>query len=103
MVKRQRIARKPPTPPAAADAWVSSGGLDPETSQAPKAEPSAAPTPPAIPTPLEEKGKAYPHRISFDMETPQYKRLKRASFEEERPMNEILRDAVEAWLKTRDY
>lgn len=103
MVKRQRIARKPPTPPAEADAWVSSGGLDPESNQKQEVELPAALEKPIAPTSPEEKGKAYPHRVSFDMETPQYKRLKRASFEEERPMNEILRDAVEAWLKARDY
>ncbi|HEY9910143.1 MAG TPA: ribbon-helix-helix protein, CopG family [Thermosynechococcaceae cyanobacterium] len=94
MVKRPKIASKPATPPPAADAWVSSGGIDPET---------AAPPPPIPPEAVEsEKGK-YPHRVSFDMDTPQYKRLKRAAFEEERSMNEVLRDAIEEWMKAHNY
>lgn len=100
MVKRPRIASKPTTPPPAADAWVNSGGIDPEVK----------PTPPEPETPqekppeqAEKTGKAFPHRISFDMSSPQYKRLKRAAFEEERPMNEVLREAIEDWLKARGY
>jgi predicted DNA-binding protein len=50
-----------------------------------------------------EGEKPYPHRISFDMATPQYKRLKWASFDSDRTMNEILREAVEDWMKARDY
>jgi hypothetical protein len=33
------------------------------------------------------------------METKQYKQLKRAAFEGDRTMNEILREAVDKWLR----
>lgn len=52
------------------------------------------------PTPTD---KAYPHRISFDMEKAQYKRLKLAAVHEERAMNEILREAIEHWMKQNNY
>ena len=89
MVKptRPRISSKPivnPTP--SADSWVNSGGIDPEIQ-----------TTPTAPEPEDQK-KKFPHRISFDMTSEQYKRLKLASFQTDRPMNEILRDAVEAYL-----
>lgn len=90
MVKRPLIAKKPTiNSTSSADDWVSSGGIDPEIQ----------PSSPPVPEP-EPQGKPYPHRISFDMSKEQYKRLKRASFDTERPMNEILRDAVEAWLRS---
>ena len=94
-MKRPKIASKPTATPPAADAWVSSGGIDPETPTptAPAPKPEAGES---------EKGK-YPHRVSFDMDTPQYKRLKRAAFEEERSMNEVLRDAIEEWMKAHNY
>lgn len=97
MVKRQRrIVGKPVTPSASAEQWVTGGGIDPEIQQPIEPlEPQAAQP--------EEKAKPFPHRVSFDMETSQYKRLKRAGFEEGRAMNEILRDAVEDWLKERNY
>jgi hypothetical protein len=97
--KRSRIAKKPPTVPQVADTWVNDAGLDPELqSQQQPPLPTVA-EPVTLP---EKKGKPYPHRISFDMETQQYKRLKRASFDSDRPMNDILREAVEEWLKTRE-
>lgn len=97
--KKPGFVQRPAIPPAAADDWVKQGGTDPEIQKEPEPVQEAIATPPT-----EDNGKGkYPHRISFDMATPQYKRLKRASFEEETPMNEILRDAVEAWLKARDY
>ena len=37
------------------------------------------------------------------MESTQYKRLKWASFDSERPMNSILREAVEEWMSSRNY
>lgn len=97
MVKKQRIAPKPTTPPPAADTWVSNGGIDPELSPPPPTAPPAQAEPETV------KGKTYPHRVSFDMETPQYRRLKRAAFESDRPMNEILREAIEDWLRTHEY
>ena len=102
MVKRSRIVPKAVTQlPTAADDWAKGGGIDPEIQPS---EPAIAPpTVEPAAEPPKEKGKAYPHRISFDMATPQYKRLKRASFEEEIPMNDILRAAVEDWLKARGY
>ena len=107
MVKRSLIAKKPVTNSvASADSWVSSGGIDPEIQSATPPEieatlpPAAAVEPKSAPDPSE---KLYPHRISFDMSKEQYKRLKFASFELERPMNEILRDAVEIWLNSANY
>lgn len=96
--KRRRIASKPNTPPTA-DAWVSSGGIDPETQQSIE---SLQPVVELSPS-TEDKGKPYPHRVSFDMDKQQYKRLKTAAFESERAMNEILREAIENWLRTRNY
>lgn len=49
------------------------------------------------------KGKAFPHRLSADFTTEQYKRLKRAGFETDQPMTTIVREAVENWLITRGY
>jgi hypothetical protein len=97
MVKRKRIAGKPGQPPPEADSWVKSGGTDPEV------QPIEQSKEPEVEAEPEDKGKPYPHRVSFDMASPQYKRLKRAAFEEERSMNEILREAVEDWMKTRNY
>ena len=97
MVKKpqRRIASKP-APPPAADEWVSSGGVDPEVQQ-------SVPSHSEPEQEQEEKGKTFPHRISFDTDTPQYKRLKRAAFEEDRAMNEILREAVEDWLEIHKH
>ena len=97
MVKKpqRRIASKP-APPPPADEWVSSGGVDPEVQQ-------SVPSPSEQEQEQEEKGKTFPHRISFDTDTPQYKRLKRAAFEEDRAMNEILREAVEGWLEIHKH
>ena len=90
MVKQQRSRISKP-PVVAADNWVSSGGIDPEIQSSPA---------PLVAQPEEVQGKPYPHRISFDMSTEQYKRLKFASFNNARPMNEILRDAIEEWLSS---
>ena len=98
--KRSRIAKKPPTVPQVADTWVNDAGLDPEL-QSQQHPPSPTPTEPVLLP--EKKGKPYPHRISFDMETQQYKRLKRASFETDQSMNELLREAAEDWLRARGY
>ena len=94
MVKRNRIARK--TTPPSPDQWVQEGGIDPEAQQQ-----STSPTPPA-PAPAEDK-KKYPHRISFDMDPDQYKRLKWAAFDSGQAMNAILREAIEEWMQSRSY
>lgn len=113
MVKRPRIAKKPTTPPPEADTWVEKGGLDPEIEPEQELEPEPVAKKaeesdrPELVQKQKTKGKsaggAFPHRISFDVDTPQYKRLKRAAFEEDRPMNEIIREAVEEWLIKRNY
>lgn len=91
MVKRPRIAKRPelPTP----DDWVKDGGADPEIQQ-PVEQPETKP---------EQAVKPYPHRISYDTTREQYRSLKRAAFEEERTMNDIVREAVDEWLKSRHY
>ncbi len=72
-------------------------GRSPQPSQ--PTPPPQPETPPVQPSIEEEKPRKYPHRVSFDMETKQYKQLKRAAFEGDRPMNEILREAVDKWLR----
>lgn len=93
MVKRSLIAKKPTadlTP--SADSWVTGGGIDPEIQ----------PNPPAATPEPQPQGKPYPHRISFDTTSDQYKQLKRASFDSGLSMNEILRSAADAWLESHD-
>ena len=103
MVKRPLIAKKPTTNNLSptVDDWVNRGGIDPEIQTATSEEVMQPPSPQvaAEPESQEKQEKPFPHRISFDMGKEQYKRLKFASFESERSMNEILREAVENWLK----
>jgi len=106
MVKRPRIASKPTTPPPAADSWVNEQ-IDPEITK-PAISPPVKQEPPKLePQPTEptaaEKKRLYPHRISFDTDKEQYRRLKRAGFETERALTDIAREAVEDWLKSRGY
>ena len=102
--RRRKIAKKPETE-LSPDSWVSEGGLDPEI-KLPASVTTAHPDSDSE-EPSEEKKegqeKSYPHRISFDLASPQYKRLKYASFDSDRPMNSILREAVEEWMKARNY
>lgn len=101
VAKKSRIARNPKEKAAAeADEWINQGGTDPEI--------VVVEDQPTLPKQtkeerVEEEGKKYPHRISFDMSKAQYKRLKWASFKGDRSMNEILREATEEWMKTRGY
>ena len=107
--KRRKIAKKPQTPTEPnPDSWVSSGGVDPEIelSTSPVKEDSKEVEKKAVNSSSDkatENKKTYPHRISFDMDAAQYKRLKWASFDSETPMNSILREAVEEWMKSRNY
>jgi hypothetical protein len=96
MVRKQRIVGKPQSPPPGADTWVSSGGKDPEIQPSPP--PQELPPPPP-----KDKGKAFPHRVSFDTDSDQYKRLKRAGFESDRALTDIVREAVEHWLHSNGY
>lgn len=103
--KKSRITRKPaPPPPEAVEGFLEQLGTDPESTLA-----SPAPAAPAIPPPVTpqdddgNKGKAFPHRLSADFTTEQYKRLKRAGFETDQPMTTIVREAVEDWLNARGY
>lgn len=99
VAKKSRITPKPKAvDPAAAEAFLGSLGTDPESTLPPAAAPPATPANDAS-----DGGKPFPHRLSADFAKDQYKRLKRASFETELPMTEILREAVEAWLKARGY
>lgn len=92
--KRRKLVPKPNTPAANTDLWVNSAGVDPEIQQQQTVE---------APVEAEKGGKPYPHRLSFDMTTTQYRRLKRASFETDRSMNELLREAIEDWLTASEY
>ena len=84
--RRQKIAAPPPTQNP--DNFVHAAGRDAELQ-----------TPAPLPQEkAQDKGKKYPHRVSFDMERTQYRQLKKAAFESDRPMNEILREAVDQWL-----
>lgn len=111
--KRRKIAKKPQTSTKPnPDAWVIESGVDPEI-EVPLLSEVKAPvsvvkeeTKKVVETKAPEKSgneKTYPHRISFDMEGSQYKRLKWASFDSGNSMNSILREAVEEWMKTRNY
>jgi hypothetical protein len=105
---RRKIAKKPQTQSLPdPDSWVSSGGVDPEIeSVVSTVKEKTKKTEKKVEVPTSEKlenEKTYPHRISFDMENSQYKRLKWASFDSECPMNSILREAVEEWMKSRNY
>ncbi|MGB3136091.1 MAG: hypothetical protein WBB18_04720 [Nodosilinea sp.] len=102
--KKSRITRKPaPPPPEAVEGFLEQLGTYPESTLS-----SPAPAAPATPPPMAAqddggKGKAFPHRLSADFTTEQYKRLKRAGFETDQPMTTIVREAVEDWLKARGY
>ena len=106
---RRKIAKKPPTQSKPnPDSWVSEGGVDPEIKSltSPTNEKSKDVEKKTVSSSTkgaQENRKTYPHRISFDMNASQYKRLKWASFDSESPMNSILREAVEEWMKSRDY
>ena len=102
--KRGKIAKKPQTG-LSADNWVAEGGVDPEinSSGATTALVSEKVTEKPATQPKETGEKSFPHRISFDLTTSQYKRLKFASFDGDRPMNSILREAVEEGMSSRNY
>ena len=90
--KKRTIAGKPDRSQAAPspDDWVKASS-DPELS----------PQTPAAPEPTEkpaEKPQSFPHRISFDVTSDMHRALKIAALDESRSMNEILRDAVAAYL-----
>lgn len=106
---RRKIAKKPQTQSLPnPDNWISKGGVDPEIESSTslveedskKVEKKAVSSSTVQTT---DNKKTYPHRISFDLDAPQYKRLKWASFDSETPMNSILREAVEEWMNSRDY
>jgi len=97
MVKRQRISKKPSSTPPSADNWVNAENSSNTSSE------TAASAQQETKIKGKSSGGTYPHRLSFDMETSQYRRLKRAAFEQERSMNEIIREAVDQWLETSDY
>ena len=100
--KKSRITRKPaPPPPEAVEGFLDRLGTDPESTLAAPATTPPAPVPPQNDD--VNKGKAFPHRLSADFTTEQYKRLKRAGFETDQPMTTIVREAVEDWLDTRGY
>jgi len=90
--KKSRITRKPA--PKAVEGFLEQLDTDPESTL-------TKPTPPPVAT--DDKGKAFPHRLSADFTTEQYKRLKRAGFETGQPMTTIVREAVEDWLRARGY
>lgn len=83
--KKRTIAAKPDRSKPSPDDWVKAS-TDPELSPAPQ--------PPA----RTEKPQSFPHRISFDVTTDMHRALKIAALDESRSMNEILRDAVAAYL-----
>ena len=107
--KRRKIAKKPQTQSLPnPDSWVSSGGIDPEiksSTDTVKNDTKKVDRKAIKDSAVEaiDNKKTYPHRISFDMDAPQYKRLKWASFDSETPMNSILREAIEEWMKSRNY
>ncbi len=101
--KKSRITRKPALPTEAIEGFLEQLGTDPESTLATPTPTALPPAPPAPPQEDGNKGKAFPHRLSADFSTEQYKRLKRAGFETDQPMTTIVREAVEDWLKARGY
>ena len=97
--KRSKITRKPTAEPEAVERFLGQLGTDPESTL----DKEVPPAPPMAAQDDEGKGKAFPHRLSADFTTEQYKRLKRAGFETDQPMTTIVREAVEDWLKARGY
>jgi hypothetical protein len=105
--RRKKITPKPSQPkPEEIEALLEDLGTDPEASKQVSTD-SREQVPSAQPGPSqdagEDHGRAYPHRLSADFDTGQYKRLKWASFDTGEPMTSILREAVEDWLKARGY
>ena len=95
--KKSRITRKPAPKPEDVEGFLEQLGTDPESTL-------ATPAPQTMPAGDDgAKAKAFPHRLSADFTTEQYKRLKRAGFETDQPMTTIVREAVEDWLKARGY
>jgi hypothetical protein len=90
--KKRTIAAKPDRSKAAPspDDWVKAS-TDPELSPVPQA-------PPPPEAPAEKPPQTFPHRISFDVGGEMYKALKLTALNESRSMNELLRDAVAAYL-----
>jgi hypothetical protein len=90
--KKRTYAAKPDRSKAAPspDDWVKAS-TDPELS------PQAPAAPKQVEQPA-EKPQSFPHRISFDVTTDMHRALKLAALDESRSMNEILRDAVAAYL-----
>ncbi|MEA5449438.1 hypothetical protein VB780_12715 [Leptolyngbya sp. CCNP1308] len=99
--KKSRITRKPAPKPEAVEGFLEQLGTDPESTRL--TAPTPPPAAPVTPQDDKDKGKAFPHRLSADFTTDQYKRLKRAGFETDQPMTTIVREAVEDWLKARGY
>ncbi len=99
--KRRKIAKKPQAQ-SNPDSWVTEGGVDPEINL-PASSPAPTPVIEDKDQQQEENEKSYPHRISFDLDNSQYKKLKWASFDSDRPMNDILREALKEWIKSRNY
>lgn len=102
VAKKSRITAKPQPKPEEIDSFLSVLGTDPEATK-PTTEPPQPAAPEAAQDDDKGKKKTFPHRISADVDKAQYKRLKRAAFETETPMTEILREAAEDWLKARGY
>ena len=100
--KRRKIAKKPQAQ-SNPDSWVTEGGVDPEINLPASNSPAPVPAISDKDEKKEENEKSYPHRISFDLDNSQYKKLKWASFDSDRPMNDILREALEEWIKSRNY
>ncbi len=69
--KRGKIAKLPQAQ-SDPDSWVSDGGLDPEINLS---------SSDSVADDEKVQEKTYPHRISFDMNSSQYKRLKLSSYE----------------------
>ena len=95
--------RQKPQAQSNPDTWVSSGGVDPEINLPASNSPTPAPARADKDEQKKEQEKSYPHRISFDLDNSQYKKLKWASFDSARPMNDILREALEEWIGSRNY
>lgn len=100
--KRRRIASKPTTPPPAADAWVTGGGIDPEiprinvqTSEHSDVEISKQL---GVSTSKSKSSSAGYKRTTLYLTNELHRRLKKAGLHLELEMSDIAEQAIAEWL-----
>lgn len=115
MVERKRLVGQKPSSQNGVsdlgdlDAWVKERDLgDAVTAPEPSEVVAEQPQDEAVPQIVRTKGRTdkrlkgkqprYPHRVTVDMDSDLYERLRAVSYQDARPKSEIVRDAIEFWL-----